>query len=212
MLNEKEERILEAAQKLFSRFGPRKTSIDEIAQQAGLGKGTIYLYFRSKDELHAAIVRRIGESLLRSMEEAKAAGRSPAEKLRLLVAARLRFIEEHIEIHELTPEVIQEFEENERSPLLGPIIREMSQTQIKMIYDLIAEGIQAGNFVADDPQTTAVALYAALHTCGKPWPCEGEMKICTQDKITALMNLFLYGLTRRSGEHASVPPEAMTSH
>lgn len=58
MDDDKRECILKAAVRAFSRMGFRKTSIDEVAQEAGVGKGTIYLAVSSKDELFLSAVER----------------------------------------------------------------------------------------------------------------------------------------------------------
>jgi len=55
--------ILEAAEGLFERYGYRKTTVDEIAQAAGLGKGTIYLYFKSKEDLAYAWLEHLHRDL-----------------------------------------------------------------------------------------------------------------------------------------------------
>lgn len=58
------ERIFEAAVSCFENFGYKKTSIDEIAQAAGVGRGTVYLYFKDKDDLFLEILnRKTGELL-----------------------------------------------------------------------------------------------------------------------------------------------------
>lgn len=59
---EKEERraaILDAAEAVFASKGVAETTMDDIAQQAELGKGTLYLYFTSKNELYLAIANRV---------------------------------------------------------------------------------------------------------------------------------------------------------
>jgi AcrR family transcriptional regulator len=56
---DKRERILDAAQRLFVRYGVKRTSIDDVAQEAGIAKGTVYLSFKSKAELFAAIADRL---------------------------------------------------------------------------------------------------------------------------------------------------------
>ena len=56
--NEKENLILDAASKLIIHHGYDKTSVAEIAKEAGIGKGTIYLYFRSKDEIVESLLMR----------------------------------------------------------------------------------------------------------------------------------------------------------
>ncbi len=55
---EKRKRILDAASELFAHFGFKKTSIDEIAQKAGIGKGTVYLVSKSKADLFYQVVHR----------------------------------------------------------------------------------------------------------------------------------------------------------
>ena len=60
-MQDKERRILETAEKLFARYGLRKTTVEEIAAAADVGKGTVYLFFSSKEELFATVVRREAE-------------------------------------------------------------------------------------------------------------------------------------------------------
>ena len=61
--------ILDAADGLFVRFGYRKTTVEEIAQAAGLGKGTIYLYFKGKEELAYAWLERLHRGLRVGLDE-----------------------------------------------------------------------------------------------------------------------------------------------
>src|SRR5215470_14649379 len=56
---QREERILDAAAALLVRWGYRKTTIDDVAREAGVGKGTIYLHWKDKNELfRSALVRQ----------------------------------------------------------------------------------------------------------------------------------------------------------
>lgn len=55
---EREERILDAAAELFVHYGYDKTTVSDIARQAGVSKGAIYLHFKSKDELFEALLLR----------------------------------------------------------------------------------------------------------------------------------------------------------
>jgi AcrR family transcriptional regulator len=56
---DKRDRILDAAQHLFLRYGVKRTSVDDVAREAGIAKGTVYLSFKSKAELFAAIAERL---------------------------------------------------------------------------------------------------------------------------------------------------------
>jgi AcrR family transcriptional regulator len=65
---DKRDRILDAAQNLFVRYGVKRTSIDEVAREAGIAKGTVYLSFKSKAELFAAIADRLCASTLADVQ------------------------------------------------------------------------------------------------------------------------------------------------
>lgn len=79
------ERILEAATGLFVRFGYRKTSIDEVARDAGIAKGTVYLYYRNKAELvfHAIALEK--RAYLNRLAPVLDPSRPAPERLRLLI-------------------------------------------------------------------------------------------------------------------------------
>lgn len=78
-------RVLAAAEVRFRRFGYKRTTIDDVAMEAGTGKGSVYLHFASKKDIYMAVVE---ESLDRFMEKAgrvlAAPGTAP-ERLRALV-------------------------------------------------------------------------------------------------------------------------------
>lgn len=57
--DDKRMRILNSAQNLFLRYGVKRTSMDDVAREAGIAKGTLYLYFTSKNALFAALAERI---------------------------------------------------------------------------------------------------------------------------------------------------------
>jgi AcrR family transcriptional regulator len=77
MLGDKTVRILDAAEALLVAFGYRKLTIDEVAARAGIGKGTVYLYWPSKRELCAAVLTR--DSARRLAEHLDALVADPAE-------------------------------------------------------------------------------------------------------------------------------------
>ena len=66
----KQERILDAAQRLFVRYGVKRTSVDDIVREAGIAKGTLYLYYDSKNALFAAVAARLCTKLLADAHQA----------------------------------------------------------------------------------------------------------------------------------------------
>lgn len=81
--------ILDAADRLLARYGYRKMTIDDLAQEVGIGKGTVYLRFNSKQEIVLATVDRIVESVLQQMRTIVDRHLSPAEKLRRMLLLRI---------------------------------------------------------------------------------------------------------------------------
>lgn len=86
----KRECILVAAVKAFSRLGFRKTSIDEVAQEAGVGKGTIYLAVSSKDELFLQAVEREVRAFLAAGRRVVSATDEALELLATLLVTEVR--------------------------------------------------------------------------------------------------------------------------
>jgi AcrR family transcriptional regulator len=93
--------IQDAAMRVIARKGMAAATIAEIAQEAKIAKGTIYLYFRDRDELvEKTFERAIGELHAR-VDQAIAAGGSFEEKLRGYIGAKLAFFQDHREFFRL---------------------------------------------------------------------------------------------------------------
>lgn len=69
----REERILDAAAALLVRWGYRKTSIDDVAREAGIGQGTIYLHWKSKNDLFRAAIWRANQQVSEDLQQRIAA-------------------------------------------------------------------------------------------------------------------------------------------
>src|SRR5689334_10675167 len=87
--------LLSAARVVFSRQGFHDATIDDIAREAGVAKGTVYLYFKSKQEIYLEALRDGVESLLNEMRTEADARRSAELTLRRLIAVKLAFFDKH---------------------------------------------------------------------------------------------------------------------
>ena len=92
MKEEKKEHILAIAEKVFARFGMKKTTMDEIARKAHVGKSTLYYYFESKEQVFAEVIQKDSRRLKQKLQEAVASGMTPQEKLRNYVLARMKHL------------------------------------------------------------------------------------------------------------------------
>jgi AcrR family transcriptional regulator len=87
--------ILEAARVVFARQGYANTVVDDIAGQADIGKGTLYLYFPSKEQIYMAALLEDARRLDDESRAAMAAMDSWRDKLRAYVEVRIRYFDKH---------------------------------------------------------------------------------------------------------------------
>ncbi|RED64652.1 TetR/AcrR family transcriptional regulator [Cohnella lupini] len=97
-MQDKKKQILEAAIRCFARKGFNATSIQEIVDELGMAKGSIYFYFKSKDDLLVSVIEYYGEMLFDRMEGLPEEGLlPPREKLGLQFERQFRFVREHLD-------------------------------------------------------------------------------------------------------------------
>lgn len=143
-------RLLEAAEHVFAELGYHEASIVKVTERAGIGLGTFYLYFDSKQAIFEALVIDLNRRVRHSMSEAMAGADSRLDAERAGFRGFFRFTAEH--------------------PALYRVVREaefVSPAVLRLHYSRIVEGYEAGLSAAQeagdvdralDPETTAWAL------------------------------------------------------
>jgi TetR/AcrR family fatty acid metabolism transcriptional regulator len=145
-LKNKRQRIIEAAISVFAREGLEKGTISEIAKTAGIGKGTVYEYFRSKHELFEAIEQYLFEKMNYTLDQIIAVDISPTKKLEAFINEGFDSLigmgEALLIITELWAQVSRGHWHGEHESHLAGVYREYSD-KVKLILD---EGIKTGEF------------------------------------------------------------------
>lgn len=85
------DRILDAADGLLGRFGFQKTTAEDLAREAGIGRRTIYVHFTSKEEIFLASIDRVVERLIGELKRVLYSGGPADERLRKMMVARILF-------------------------------------------------------------------------------------------------------------------------
>src|SRR3981081_775979 len=85
--------ILEVARRIFARLGYAATNVEEIAKEAGMAKGTVYLYFKSKEEVFAAVLASDLECLTNKTIEGMSAARTFDERLAVFLDLRVAYLQ-----------------------------------------------------------------------------------------------------------------------
>jgi AcrR family transcriptional regulator len=95
-MQDRKRQILEAAMRCVARKGYRAASIQEIADELGMAKGSIYFYFKSKEEILLSVFRLHGERLIECLaERPEERSLPPREKLRLQLERQFAYLREH---------------------------------------------------------------------------------------------------------------------
>lgn len=147
--------ILDAARRRFTRFGPRKTSMDEVAREARCSRATVYLHFKNKEDLYERLLAQDAEAFIREAEAAIAETRGAREKIRRLV-----------EITRATysgNQVLRHAVARDREMCLEPIAHAFTRDQERRIVALLrrvlAQGVTEGSLRAIDPERTAYLMF-----------------------------------------------------
>ena len=150
-------RIVKVASRIFTRFGFRKTTMEEIAMASRKGKSSIYYYFNSKEDIFKAVVEKEADELKNDLEIAISKVDDPIEKLRTFVLFRM---------HKLG--TLTNYYAALKNDYLGSLefiesIRsEYDQNEIKILRSILQTGIDEGKFNIEDPELAAVAIATAM--------------------------------------------------
>jgi AcrR family transcriptional regulator len=149
--------ILETAGRIFSRFGFKKTTMDEIARALHRAKSSIYYYFKSKEEIFKSIVetesRLMREEIQREIEKKS----NPDDKLKAYVIARIRTLNRLANYYSaLKDDYLENYS------FIEEIREEHLRNEIQAIKRILAEGVKKGLFAVANLKKTAIAILTAL--------------------------------------------------
>lgn len=162
----KAETILDAAERLFVRYGYRKSSMDDVAREAGTAKGTVYLHYAGKEALFRALLERIGSTVLQTSNAAAAAEQPLAERLFGVLNAFYGYFYERFsesghlqELGEIRDNLGQDLNEQLRLNHLQILVDLLSQAEVDGDIALASKGLSA-----NDVASTLIAAAIGVRT------------------------------------------------
>jgi len=190
--------ILRSAQEVFAREGFQEATMDKIAQNAGVSKGTLYLYFKNKTDLFFNAISEKLDEFISLIEKSLKGDQPPLKKIWNVVSTQMEFFEDHKAFFKvclnirggLYLEHPQEYFER---------LKEKYQPYFNEISQVIEQGCEQGTFCQVEPMKAAyllaeminsLILYRIIHETTNP---------VTQDE-KLIYRVFLRGLLKKGAE------------
>ncbi len=152
--------ILDAVDVLLSRYGYRKMTMDDVAREVGIGKGTIYLHFPGKEELVLAHIDRIAERVVAGLREIAGSPGPPGVRLRHMLLYRVLFRFDSV-LH--YSQNLSDLLSSVRTALLARRETHFANEAIVFAH-VIREGVRAGVFDCPDAKAASLALIQSTNS------------------------------------------------
>lgn len=185
------ELIVEVARDVFSRYGYKKTTMDDIAVGARKGKSSIYYYFKSKEEIYEAVVdaesNLLFDNILNQIEQPVPAN----EKFRLYIFTRLNKIRELNNLYD-----VMKNESLHQLDFIMDLRKKYHKREISILQNILIEGVKSREFSIQDPELGAIALVTAIKGLETPLLIKGE-KRNLEKRIDYVLRILFFGIMRR---------------
>lgn len=183
--------ILNVAKNIFSKYGFKKTTMEEIAQATRKGKSSIYHYFKSKEDIFKAIVEKEAGTLNLAITQAISKEGTPEKKLRAYILIRMKTISQLTNLYSaLKDEYLEYYSFIEQ-------VREKYDTdEVNIITEILTNGVDNGNFEIEDIKMTSFAVVTALRGLEIPFFINNTYSN-TEKRFEGLLNVLFYGIMKK---------------
>jgi AcrR family transcriptional regulator len=184
----KREEILEAASRVFAEKEFHEVLIDEIAALAGVGKGTVYRYFRTKEELYFETILQAFDHLSATLAEAVAQESSPMRRLERIIRESLRFSWERRHLLSLLQGDERRFAMREAE------LRRRREGMMALVQRVILEGIERREFRGVDARIAA-ELFRGMIRAANCFRTENDS---VDSLVEEIIGIFTRGVVRQN--------------
>lgn len=189
------EAILDATDRFLARYGYKKMTIDDLAQEVGIGKGSIYLHFMSKEEIVLSHIDRIIERLKEELNRIVAENISPEEKLQKMLVTRVLFRFDSVQHY---TQSLNDLLAAVRPKLLSRRKHYFAE-EAEIFASVIEEGNESDVFESENPLETAKTFLLATNSL-LPFSLTAQElgeRVEIEEKAQRIADLLLKGLVCR---------------
>jgi TetR/AcrR family transcriptional regulator, fatty acid metabolism regulator protein len=186
---DKPQQIIDAAVRVFARKGYYNSRVSDIAREAGIAAGTIYLYFKTKDDILVTLFRDKMADFVGVLRKAIAGEADAASKIRRLVSLHFRILEESPDLAEVVQVELRQGQKFFR----GASSQEIG-AYFALIGSVLEEGVAEGRFRSGLPVKVATKiLFGAMDQMATSWVL-GKRGYQLVDTADAVAEIFLQGV------------------
>ena len=188
---DKPRQIVDAAIRVFARSGYYSSRVSDIAREAGIASGTIYLYFKTKEAILVTLFREKMAEFVTFVRREIADETDPETRLRRLVRLHFTVLEQNPELAEVVQVELRQGHKFFR----GASAHEVS-AYFELIASILEDGVAAGRFQRDLPVKVATKmLFGAMDQVATSWVL-GKRGYKLVDAADAVATIFLKGVMR----------------
>jgi AcrR family transcriptional regulator len=184
------EKILTVASRIFGKYGFQKTTVDEIARTAHKAKGSVYYYFKSKEDLFLAVVQQEINVLKSGLTRVIVDSQDATGMIRNYMLNRMVLMKDAINYHEsLKADFVDDF------GFLTDCREDFTRFEIDLMKAVLERGLRENAFQIKDPQATAQVIILAMKAIEIPFYHQHKIAEYEQT-IVELLDIIIKGLEK----------------
>lgn len=185
------EGILKIAREIFSKYGFKKTTLDDIANAVRKGKSSLYYYFNSKEDLFQAVILKEVEILKHELEIVINRNTDPVDKLRDYILTKLTTFRGLANFYHAI--------ENDMTAVgfIEEIKQRHEQDEIRMIKRILIEGVRKNEFEIYDFNLAAIGITMAIKGLEMPLSAGVYGNVNLENSVDIILKIMCYGIMKR---------------
>ena len=185
------ETILKIAQEIFSKYGYKKTTLDDIANAVRKGKSSLYYYFKSKEDLFQAVIMKEVEVLAKELDKVVNRNTDPIDKLRDYMLTKINTFRNLANFYNAL--------ENDVTAIgfIEEIKNRYEQDEIRLIKRILIEGVRKNEFEIYDFNLAAIGITMALKGLEMPLSAGTYGNLNLDRSVDIILKIICYGIMKR---------------
>jgi len=176
---------------LFSQFGVKKVTTDEIARVAGVSKATVYRYYKNKHEIFLDVVKIETNAMLTAIKQAIDGETTVVGKLKAHLMMKMEKIYELINFYRVTQEIW-----GDHWPHVADVLEYSLEEEENLIRSILENGNRRNEVNVKDVDLVAHVIVVSFKSIEYPWALEGQ-NFSLSRVVDTMLDIFMNGLQKR---------------